>query len=115
MADDARCSGKLDPRNHIRLVAYGRRHFGHRSALASHLPRMESSQAGRDSGVVLGMKLSVGEAADRLGNRSLFTGVGCLTSPSFLRTESYGDELQQSGSADLTRARCFVTFADTTA
>jgi hypothetical protein len=28
---------------------------------------MESSQAGRDSGVVLGMKLSVGEAADRLG------------------------------------------------
>jgi hypothetical protein len=84
MADDARCSGKLDPRNHIRLVAYGRRHFGHRSALASHLPRMESSQAGRDSGVVLGMKLSVGEAADRLGNRSLLTDVGCLTSPSFL-------------------------------
>ena len=51
---------------------------------ALSLPRMESSQAGRDSGVVLGMKLSFGEAADRLGNRSLLTDVGCLTSPSFL-------------------------------
>lgn len=62
------------------------------------------------------MKLSVGEAADRLGNRSLFADVGCLTRPTFLHEPKATEyELQQSGSADSTRARCFVTFADTTA
>jgi hypothetical protein len=56
------------------------------------------------------------DALTKLGRRSLFTDVGCLTRRTFLHEPKATEyELQPSGSADSTRARCFVTFADTTA
>jgi hypothetical protein len=47
MADDACCSGQLDARDRIQLVAYSVRRFGHRGFVGSHPPRVESSEAGR--------------------------------------------------------------------
>ncbi|HET9307652.1 MAG TPA: ABC transporter permease [Candidatus Sulfotelmatobacter sp.] len=43
MANDACCSGQLDPRDRIQLVAYCVRRGGRRGFVGSHPPRMESN------------------------------------------------------------------------